>query len=93
MDIALLNIDKKKRDTWKKTKIYHAKTFITIIVQENHFQITIIPLDDNQFTEITTTEDLQINEIHEISHKTDIVDQTVKTINTELVIQDQTKQK
>ena len=36
-------------------------------------------------------EDLQIKEIHEISHKTDIVDQTVRTINIETTIQDQTQ--
>ena len=43
-------------NTRKKTKIYQIKTKTIIIVQENHFQITIIPLDNNKLTEITTAE-------------------------------------
>ena len=70
-------------NTWKKTKIYQAKTFTIIIAQENHFQITIIPPDNNHLTEISTAEDLRIKENHKLSHKKDIVDQTVKTINIE----------
>ena len=46
-------------------------------------------LDNNHPTNITIVEDLQIKEIHVISHKIDIVDQTVKTINIEIIIQDQ----
>ena len=61
------------------------------IVQENHFLITIIPLDKNHPTEKTIAEDLQMKEFHEISHKLDIVDQTVRTINIERTIQDQTQ--
>ena len=72
-------------------KLIKTKTFTVIIVQENHFQTAIIPLDNNHLTEITTAEDLQIKEIHEVFHKIDIVDQTVKTINIEITIQDQTQ--
>ena len=48
-----------------------------------------MPLDNNYATDITIVEDLQIKKIHKISHKTDIIDQTVKTIDIELIIQDQ----
>ena len=68
-------------NTWKKTKIYQTKTFTATIVQENHSLITIIPLDNNHLTEITIAEDLQIEEFQKISHKIDIVDQTVKLIS------------
>ena len=77
-------------NTWKKTKINQTKTFTVIIVQENHSLITIIPLDNN-YQKITIAEVLQIKETHDISHKIDIVDQTVKTINIEIVIQDETQ--
>ena len=36
-------------------------------------------------------QDLQIDEIHKISHKIDIVAQTVKIINIEIIIHDQTQ--
>ena len=55
------------------------------------------PLPDNYNTSRqqspyrTIAEDLQIEEIFEISHKIDIVGQTVKTINNEVNIQDQTQ--
>ena len=78
-------------NTLKKTKIYQTKTFTVIIVQENHLVITIMSLDNTSTTDITIVEDLLIKEIHEISHKIDIVDQTVKTINVEIIIQDQTE--
>ena len=78
-------------NTRKKTKFYQIKTKTIIIVQENHFQITIIPLDNNYLTEITTAKNLHIKEIRESSHKTDKVNQTVKTINIEIIIQDQTQ--
>ena len=51
--------------------------------------ITIMPLDNNQPKDITIVEDLQIKKIHKNSHKIDIVDQTVKTIDIEITIQDQ----
>ena len=48
-------------------------------------------LDNNHPLDINIVEDLQIEEFHEISHKIDIFDQTVKTINIEIIIQDQTQ--
>ena len=72
-------------------KIYQIKkTFTVTKFQENRSLITIIPLDNHHFNEITIAEDLQ-KKIHEISHKIDLVDQTVKTINIEITIQDQTQ--
>ena len=73
----------------KKDQNSPNKTFTVTINQENQSLITIIPLDNNHLTEITIAVDLQIKEIHEISHKIDIVDQTVETINIEITIQDQ----
>ena len=73
----------------KKTKIYQTKSFTVKIVQENHSQITIITLDNNHLTEITTVEGPQTKKIHAFSHKIDIFDQIVKTINIEIIIQDQ----
>ena len=46
-------------------------------------------LDSSHPTDITSVEDLRIKEIHEISHGIDIVDQTVKTIDIKIIIQDQ----
>ena len=53
--------------------------------------ITIKPLDNNHLTEIIIAEDPQIEEIHNISHRIDIFDQTVKTIKIEISIQEQTQ--
>ena len=78
-------------NTWKKTKFYQTKTFTVTIVQKNHSLITIITLDNNHLTGITIAKNLQITENHEISQKLDIVDQTVKIINVEKTIQDQTQ--
>ena len=50
-----------------------------------------MPLDNNHPTVITIVENLQLKEIHETSHKLDIVDQTVKTINIEIISEDQTQ--
>ena len=55
--------------------------------------IVIIPLDNNHLIDLAIAEDLQIEEKHEISHKIDIVDQTVKTINVEITFQDQAQTK
>ena len=68
----------------KKDQIYPTKTIIVIIVQENHFQITQITLDNNDLTIRVIVDDHQTKEFHEISHKTDIVDQTVKKISIEI---------
>ena len=75
----------------KKTRINQLKTFKVIIIQENHSQITRIPLENNHLTEISTAGDLQIEETHKFPVKIDIVDQTVKTNNIETIIQDQTQ--
>ena len=77
MDIALLNVDPEQQDNQNKPQKYTEpesihekrpkftkKNFTLIIVQENHFQITIIPLNNIHFTEKTTAEDLQIKEFH-----------------------------
>ena len=54
-------------------------------------QITQTILDNNQLITRIIEEDHQIKEIHEVSHKTDIVDQTVEIVNIEITIQDQTQ--
>ena len=46
-------------------------------------------LDNNHSTDITIEENLRIKKIHEISHRIDIVDQTVKTIDIKIIVQDQ----
>ena len=46
-------------------------------------------LDNNHHTDITIVEDLRIKEIHEISHRIDIVNQTVKTIHIKIIFPDQ----
>ena len=109
MDIELLNFDKNNkivRTSHKKieNQIYHLskhekrpklpnKNIHSLNSSGNYSLITIIPLENSHLTEITTAENLQIEEIHKVSHKVDIVDQTVKTINVEIIIQDQIKQK
>ena len=69
-----------KKDQNVQTKIFRVTT-----VHGNHFSITIMPLDNKYPTDRTIVKDLQIKEIHEISHKIYIVDQTVKTINIETI--------
>ena len=71
----------------KETRIYQTKTFTLLIVHENHSQITIITVNINHLSGITTAEDLQMEEIHKI----DIVDQTVKTTKIEITIKHQTQ--
>ena len=56
-------------NTWKMTQIYPIKTFIVIVVRENHFQITRITLDNDHPTIRIIEEDHHIKEIHESSHK------------------------
>ena len=75
--------------TRKKMKIYPTKTFIVKIVQENHFQITQITLENNHLIFPIIEADNQTKENPKISHKTDIRDQTVETISVEITIQDQ----
>ena len=100
-DTALPNADKnnktikinhkiiKNQSTQKRIKIYPTKIFIVIIVQENHFQITQITLDNNHPIIRLIENDHQTKKIHETSHKIDIIDETVETISIELSIQDQ----
>ena len=58
-------------------------------IQQKNLQITEITLDNNHSIIRTIEDDHQINKIHKISHKTDIVDQIVETVNIEITIQDQ----
>ena len=51
----------------------------------------MILLENNHSTDLTIVEDRQIKEIHEISHKIDIVDQTFKITSIEITFQDQTQ--
>ena len=70
------------------TKIYPTKTFIVTIVQGNHLQITQITLNNNHFIIRIIEDDHQTKEINEISHKTDIVDQTVVIVSIEIISED-----
>ena len=58
---------------------------------ENHFLIIILPPENKHPADNTIAEDVQLKEIHEVSHKIDIVDQTVRTIIIETTFQDQTQ--
>ena len=73
----------------KKDQNLPTKTFIVIIVQENHFQTTPITLDNNHPVIQIIEDDQHTKEIHEISLKTDIVDHIVEIVNIEITIQDQ----
>ena len=55
----------------------------------NHFQINQIIQETNHPITLVIELDLQNKEIHEISHKIDIVDQIVKIISVETTIHDQ----
>ena len=72
----------------KKDQKLPKKTFRLKIVQENNCQITQIVLDNNHFIIKIIEVDHQFKEIHEISHKTDIVHQIF-----EITIQDQIQTK
>ena len=79
--------NKGKQDiTPKSTK---QKLFTVTTFQANHYLTIIMPLDNNLPTDITIVENLQIKETHEISHRIDTVDETVKTIDIKIIIQDQ----
>ena len=62
---------------------------MVIIIQENHFQITLITLDSTHPRIQIIENDHHTKEIHEISLKTGIVDHIVKIVNIEIIIQDQ----
>ena len=56
----------------------------------NHFLMTVImSLDNHHPTDITNVEDLRIKKNHKFSHRIDIVDQTDKTTDIKIIIQDQ----
>ena len=65
------------------------KTFPVIKAREKHFQTVRITQEINHLITLITKADHQNTEIHEISHKIDIVDQIVETISTETIIHDQ----
>ena len=67
------------------------KTFTVIIALENQFQIAQIIQEINLLITLTSEVDHQIKETHEVPHKTDIVDQTVETLNIEIIIHDQSQ--
>ena len=58
-------------------------------MQENHSLITKITLANNHLKIRTIECNHQTKESHGISHKLDIVDQTVELISIEIIIQDQ----
>ena len=58
---------------------------------ENHSQLAQIIQKTNHRITLTTEVDHQIKETCEILHKTDIVDHTVKILNIEIIIHDQTQ--
>ena len=68
--------------TWKKTKIYQTKIYIVITVQENHFQATQITQETNHHITQVIEVDHPNEEIHEIPHKTDIIDRIAKITKT-----------
>ena len=69
-------------------RIYPTKIIILIIVQENHFQITLIILHKiHSIIRILRT--ITIPKIHKISHKTDIVDHIVEINSIKITTQDQ----
>ena len=72
-----------------KQKLQHSQLFTVTTFQANHYLTIIMPLDNNLPTDITFVENLQIKETHEISHRIDTVDETVKTIDIKIIIQDQ----
>ena len=74
---------------WKKTKLYQTKIYIVKTALENHFQIIQIIQETNHFITLVIEVDRQNKEIHEISHKIDIVDQIVKIISIETTTHDQ----
>ena len=63
----------------------------TLQIHINHFQIAQIIQEINHLITLTTEVDHQIKEIHEIPHKTDIVDHTVEKLNIEITDHHQTQ--
>ena len=75
-----------KKDQKLPNKNIHSKNS-----SENHSQISIITIDNNDPTKITIAGDLQVEEIHKISHKLDIAGLIVQTISFKATAQDQTQ--
>ena len=75
----------------KKDQNLPNKNFHSNNSSGSRFHITQITLDNNHLKIRTIEEDHQIKETHEISHKTDVVDQIVEIVNIEMTIQDQTQ--
>ena len=69
--------------------MYQTKIYIVTAALVNHFQIIQIIQETNHLILLVLQVDLQNKEIHEISHKIDIVDQIVKLISIETTIHDQ----
>ena len=53
------------------------KIFTVIIVLENHFQTNRLIQETNHVKNLITQADHQKKEVHDLSHKMDIVDQIV----------------
>ena len=62
----------------KKIKSYQTRIYTVIIALENHFQATQIIREINHHITLVIEVDRPNKEIHEISHKIDIVDRIVK---------------
>ena len=72
----------------KRSKPTKPKTYIVIIFQENHFQTTQIIQEINHHITLVIEVDRPNKEIHEISHKIDIVDRIAKITKIEITIHD-----
>ena len=70
----------------KKIKIYQTKIYIVITTLVNHSRINQIIQETNNLIIQVMKADHQNKEIHEISHKIDIVDQIVKILIIETTI-------
>ena len=73
----------------KKIKIYPTRIFIVITSHKNHLQAIQTTLDNNHLVIKIIEDNHQIKKNPEISHKTDIIDQTVEIVSIEITIQDQ----
>ena len=75
-------MEKDQNLTNKKIKV--------ITAQGNHSQTAILQTDYNPSTKLVIAKDHQVDKIHKNIHKTDLVNQILKTISIELFILDQT---
>ena len=92
--IIKINLQSKKSqishfiNTRKKIKIYQTKIYTANLALENHFQATKIVLEINHHITLVKEVDHPNKEVHEISHKIDIVDRIVeKTIHNRIQTQ------